>query len=134
MLFERRTKMKVANFPGCCTARVLCNFGGTEVTAGRKASHTLEEVEKWITSKLSGNCSVVITNSDQGVVNQALRNLGFKHSTWMKKRYHSRTKIRLWWKEPKPILTFSRDGFAATCIRQRRFLAHPGTGGFHIIK
>ena len=96
--------MKCVEFPGCCTAFILHDFGGSNLCAGTKAAVAKTKIEAWlkqVMTNTSGNrCLVIMTNNQQKVANGVLLELGFKHSKWMSKTQHSESKIRLWWKEP----------------------------------
>lgn len=96
--------MKSVNFPGCCTAKVLHNLGGTPLAAGRKSNWPEEKLKAWLMVKIRNyrgrSCLVVTTNDQQTTVNKVLKELGFEHSAWMSKTQHSESKLRLWWKEP----------------------------------
>jgi hypothetical protein len=96
--------MRQTDFPGCCTAQILYDLGGTTLSAGRKSNYRKSDIEDWLDDELKmaeGTvCTVIITNDTQLQVNNLLVKRGFKHSAWMKKKQHSDSKIRLWWKEP----------------------------------
>jgi hypothetical protein len=96
--------MKLASFPGCCTAHVLHNLGGSQLSAGRKSPHTKKDLRDWIQLQVDSyagrRCFVVMTNDDQTAANSVLKELGFKHSRWMSKQQHPESRLRLWWKEP----------------------------------
>ena len=96
--------MKLSEFPGCCTAFVAHDLGGTHLSAGKKGKISKTKIKAWLEAQrkeLNGEaCIVIITNNDQKAANSALKELGFKHSTWMSKKQHPESKIRLWWKEP----------------------------------
>jgi len=93
--------MIICNFPGCCNAEIIFNFGGTEVTENDKATISKDSIKAYIERQYtSGRCLVATTNTDQKEANEALKELGFKHSKWMRKNLHPETKIRLWWREP----------------------------------
>jgi hypothetical protein len=95
--------MKVQGFPMCCNAHILNDFGGTQLTSGKKKTGTygqlLEDLDHYIKS-YGNKCLVAFTNSEQVLPNKALRYMGFKHSVWMSKAQHPETKLRLWWREP----------------------------------
>jgi hypothetical protein len=97
-------KMHSRPFPGCCTASVLFNLGGTDLSQGRKSNFTKAKLAAWLKDEIAGAAGhevlVVMTNNEQLVANRLLRNLGFKSSKWMKKKTHSNSQVRLWWKEP----------------------------------
>lgn len=96
--------MKLSSFPGCCTARVLHDLGGTGLSAGRKSAHDKLTVKKWLANKVKDHkglsCLVIMTNNQQATANTALKELGFECSDWMKKAQHPESRLRLWWKEP----------------------------------
>ncbi len=98
--------MIVRDFPHCCTAKIIADFGESIVAEGGDRPVTLEEVTDYLKEKIDRYANgifsgyavlVAITNSDQKTASKALRQLGFKHSTWMQKKQHPDTKIRLWW-------------------------------------
>jgi len=97
--------MKAVEFPGCCTAIICHDFGGTPLAAGRKSAVAKAKIKEWLKEErhltLGRRCLVVMTNNQQTAANSVLLELGFKHSAWMSKSQHSESKIRLWWKEPK---------------------------------
>jgi len=96
--------MKRSEFPGCCTAFVCHDLGGTSLSSGHKGPVAKARIKEWLKKtrqNLNGKaCLVVMTNDDQQTANSVLLELGFKHSAWMSKKHHSESKIRLWWKEP----------------------------------
>lgn len=96
--------MNSASFPGCCTATILHNFGGTDITVGTRTRKSKEAIRKYLQQKLDWakgyHCLVVITNSEQKAANAVLKELGFEHSDWMSKYHHPESKIRLWWFPP----------------------------------
>lgn len=97
--------MKTLEFPHCCTAKLMVDFGESIYAEGGDQEYSLKQVEKFIKGEFTNwyNNSLafftVVTNSDQKIANKALRNLKFKHSKWMSKTAHPETKVRLWWKE-----------------------------------
>lgn len=96
--------MKTKNFPGCCTAVIYHDFGGSNLCAGTTEDVAREKITTWLNNKIAVSkgwkCIVIITNSEQKIANKVLLDLGFKHSKWMSKNQHPESKIRLWWKEP----------------------------------
>lgn len=90
-------------FPMCCTARIICDFGGTLTSAGDTGPTDEAELRKWIKGRMKyksrGTVMVGITNSSQKIANKILLELGFSHSKWMSKAQHRGTKMRLWWKQ-----------------------------------
>lgn len=97
--------MKHESFPMCCTATIIYDFGQTRLSAGRTAPRSEDSIRSFIQERMggyatgSGRLFVAITNSDQKTAAKVLRELGFSHSKWMSKIQHSRTKMRLWWKQ-----------------------------------
>lgn len=97
--------MKNLEFPHCCTASILVDFGESEVAEGGAKIYSVKEIEGYIVAQLNSYYNahmaavVVTTNSEQTRANAALRNLKFEHSTWMSKKQHRETKVRLWWKQ-----------------------------------
>lgn len=95
--------MHESEFPMCCTAKVVCDFGGTRTSAGNQGPTDEDELRKWLRNKIryksKGTVLVAMTNSTQKVANKVLRELGFSHSKWMSKSQHRSTKLRLWWKQ-----------------------------------
>ena len=95
--------MKTLDFPHCCTAKIVADFGESVFAEGGAKDYTLKEVESFLKAAIkdiynSKRAAIVATtNSDQKIANKALRNLGFSHSNWMSKEQHSKTKIRIWW-------------------------------------
>ena len=95
--------MKTKEFPLCCTAKVICDFGGTRTSEGDWGATDEKKLRREIKDQLrwqsKGTVLVAITNSTQKVASKVLRELGFFHSKWMSKSQHRSTKIRLWWKQ-----------------------------------
>ena len=99
--------MKIYDFPNCCTARIMLDFGDTWTSGMQTAKADFDKLEKDIDSNIriyGDNLLTAITNNQQTTINNLLRKYGFKHSTWMSKRTHSDTKLRLWWREPNKRL------------------------------
>lgn len=98
--------MQTLEFPHCCTAKLIVDFGESSIAEGGNGLYSLEQIEEYLEKQLHSwyNKSLalftVITNNEQKVANKALRNLGFNHSKWISKEIHPETKVRLWWKEP----------------------------------
>lgn len=101
--------MKRVSFPHCCTASIIIDLGESIVAEGGPKNYSVEEIENFIRDSFKSvycaneAATVIITNSDQKRANKALRNLGFEHSTWMSKKAHKNTKIRLWWKQTSKV-------------------------------
>jgi hypothetical protein len=103
--------MECMRFPGCCAAEVMFNFGGhANCAVGKYNKRTVDEIKIWIQKiikarRISGffpetildPTFVVITNDGQTSANKALRELGFSHSPWIKKKQHPDSRIRIWW-------------------------------------
>ena len=96
--------MKTHPFPHCCTAKIISDFGESVFAEGGNRSVTYDEIKAYINAQLLSYYNahlamyVVITNSHQITANKVLLDLKFKHSSWMKKKQHPGTKVRLWWK------------------------------------
>ena len=97
--------MRIRDFPHCCTAKIIVDFGESDVAEGGAWPVTQEEIESYILGKIErysqpfyGYATLVATtNNEQKTANKVLLKLGFKHSTWMSKKAHKNTKVRLWW-------------------------------------
>lgn len=97
--------MKSQGFPGCCTATILYDFGGTKLSMGDRFGKTKTQIRGYLRKKINElknyHCLVIITNNQQDAANEVLEELGFQHSKWMSKVPHPESKIRLWWRPPK---------------------------------
>ena len=97
--------MNTVNFPACCTAIIINNFGESAVAEGGNKKYTEEQIEKYIKETVDLHrqfgkaLAVVTTNSEQTVANKVLRKLKFKHSKWVSKKQHAETKVRIWYLE-----------------------------------
>jgi hypothetical protein len=97
--------MILENFPSCCTLRIASQFGESYTAEGGCTQYSRQDVKDFIELALTRQRSVghaalvVTTNNEQKMVNSILNELEFKHSSWMSKRTHSDTKVRIWWKE-----------------------------------
>ena len=91
--------MEIEDFPCCCTAKVLKNFGETHVTEGqfvKEEEKALEErIVKYTNRYSSLAVLTTITNSEQKTANKVLKKLGFKSTKWLKKVQHKETKINI---------------------------------------
>lgn len=96
--------MRNKEFPGCCTARVVYDFGGTMTSAFNTGGVTKARIKAYLRLRIKSakgiECLIATTNDDQTEANQALEEMGFNCSDWMHKKRHSETKLKLWWKEP----------------------------------
>lgn len=96
--------MVTVDFPACCTAVIMKDFGESGVAEGGDKLYTEKQIESYINKTINiqrkyGKAMVVATtNSEQKVANKVLRKLGFKYSKWSSKNQHKNTKIRLWYK------------------------------------
>ena len=96
--------MKTYSFPHCCTAKVITDFGESNIAEGGNRSVTYEEIKTYIETQLKSYYTqhlamfVIITNSEQVTANKVLLDMKFGHSPWMEKGQHPETKVRLWWK------------------------------------
>ena len=97
--------MKKLEFPYCCTASILVDFGESDIAEGGAKNYSVEKIKNYIMGALNSPyvvndaAVVIITNTEQSKVNEVLRSLKFEHSTWMAKEQHEETKIRIWWKQ-----------------------------------
>lgn len=91
------------DFPSCCTAMILSQFGESEVAEGGYEEQNFKRLKSYIEHNLKAIRSqgfamvCVTTNNEQKITNKVLLEIGFKHSAWMSKTNHPETKIRLWW-------------------------------------
>ena len=96
--------MRNKQFPGCCTARVVYDFGGTMTAEFNTSKIAKSKIKAYLRLKIKQargrECLIATTNDDQHQANQALEELGFNCSDWMSKETHAETKLKLWWKEP----------------------------------
>lgn len=96
--------MKIVDFPLCCTASIIFDFGGTALSAGKKEAESVESLRqrlKTLVDIYGCDLLVAITNSEQKNANKVLLEAEFEHTPWMSKKAHAESKIRLWWKKPK---------------------------------
>lgn len=91
--------MMVHDFPGCCSAQVIGDLGGTKTSYGRtdkiETDTLIKEIVEYRWFKTDGIISAT-TNSDQREAAKALRKLGFKSSVSSKSGNHGK-KIRIWY-------------------------------------
>jgi hypothetical protein len=108
----KRSKVmtEVRDFPMCCTAKVVVNFGSSSTTSGdgeHVSKKTLmKEIKAHMEStyyKSKGFLSAV-TTSQQVPAIEALTELGWESTPWMTKRSHSNYPIKLWWYPMKGYL------------------------------
>lgn len=92
------------SFPFCCTGVILGGFGesGTAVVrSGSSSNRTEEGIKASIFDAARRNTRdafiCVTTNNEQTLLNKVLLDEGFSHSTWMTKRAHPNTRVRMWW-------------------------------------
>lgn len=93
--------MQLTDFTNCCNAKILYDFGETDLSAcgqdiDRHMETHLDEAIQYHRRMLL----VAITSNEQTTINGLLRSKGFKHSSWMGKNQHPETQIRLWWRKP----------------------------------
>lgn len=112
--------MKLEEMPGCCTARVLFDFGGSRHAMHRRYKVTAEELEVeykkateaydifvdedeftedcWNFGAAAGNAVMVAcTTTEQAVANEFLQSKGFLRAGPYKKPKHPETGLYLWW-------------------------------------
>lgn len=93
--------MRIREFPACCSARVISDFGGT-VFSTEERRFTAETIRDFIDDFVSRNGRYLVTattNRAQENANRALREYGFEHTPWMRAGDHG-SEIRLWWLRP----------------------------------
>lgn len=95
---------KIDEFPNCCTANILYDLGGTDLSGLDRQATEEKELRAWLKDVIAEyreqRLLIIITNDAQDIANDILRELNFRSSRWMKKRAHPNSQIRLWWKEP----------------------------------
>ena len=92
--------MRVHEFPGCCSAHIIGDLGGTGTSYGRSDVRTVKELfnelyAKSVWIKRNGIISAT-TNSDQKEANRFLRKMGFRSSKPSASGTHGKS-IRIWW-------------------------------------
>jgi len=93
--------MRTEEFPNCCTALVLTDFGQTELSGYGNHPVNAVSLEKEIRETIDNTeeiyaVLVATTNSQQKVANKVLKKIGFKGTEQMSKGQH-KTKLTLWW-------------------------------------
>ena len=89
-------------FPYCCTAKVLVDFGETATSEGGSWLASEENMRIVIKEELQSLWSeghalvAATTNNKQKTANKVLRSLGFKRTIWMRKKLHPETLVALW--------------------------------------
>jgi len=94
---------KIMGFPNCCTAHIIYNLGGSELTTMRTSAYHETDLRKWIEEALADyghKVVVAMTNDEQKLANGLLLEYGFNHSPWISKKQHAQSKIRVWWFAP----------------------------------
>lgn len=106
--------VNVEDFPGCCSASVLTNFGQS-TTSEYGYQHKVEynkmyrEVVQAIKSEKSQGVIVAITTDEQTIGIKVLTDLGFTPTAPLKKIRHAERTIQLWhlpvygWKVPGAV-------------------------------
>jgi hypothetical protein len=95
--------IETRDFPYCCTAKILVNFGESCISEGDNFQVDADIVKAELKNqiyleKISGKALVVATtNTQQKTANRVLKELGFSHSEWLQKEQHKNTKVRLWY-------------------------------------
>jgi len=72
--------MKVREYPGCCSAQILCDFGGTSTSEGRKGIVRARDLLNEVLSQgyiRSNGILTATTNEEQREAVKLLRFLGF---------------------------------------------------------
>lgn len=108
--------MRIEEFPGCCTAGVLFDLGGSSAAMHRDEALTMEELEveyKRATTRhdlfstyddedeyenRAGNAVLVAcTTTEQETANEFLKSKGFLCAGPYSKPKHPETGLYLWW-------------------------------------
>lgn len=95
--------MEIKDFPHCCTARIVVNFGESDVAEGGDQAIDEQELDQYLadrehTYRAFGMAMLVATTNDQQTTaNKVFLRRGYKHSKWMSKSTHPETKVRLWY-------------------------------------
>ena len=92
--------LTIQEFPGCCNAYIISNFGGTS-TAFIRRPLTQKQIEKDLNYYIEfygGKLLTATTNNKQITANRALKACGFKRTPYMDKLHHPETKLALWHK------------------------------------
>lgn len=107
--------MRIKDFPYCCTAKIIVDFGGTETSEG-DIGEIPEDVllaqfckqAVYFGSRIGRSTAILtaITNNEQKVANDLLKKIGFKSSKWMSKEQHPETKIKLWYIERSKFVEY----------------------------
>lgn len=94
--------MKVMSFPGCCTTKILVEFGQERAAEFREAipkDNTPENLERTLLScKRMGNgmvTAILTQNQTHGIA--LLEGAGFKNTGWMSKDAHPENEIALFY-------------------------------------
>jgi hypothetical protein len=90
------------DFPYCCTARIICDFGESTISEGDHNKPNENTMLNAVILKILYGISTqavftAITNSEQKVAIRVLKALKFKSTRWMAKGQHPETHIKLWW-------------------------------------
>lgn len=95
--------VETLDFPHCCTAMLLVNFGESFAAEGGPYRTDKKKMCTQIVRALinqhdeGGAVAVAMTNSEQATANELLAALGFRSSRWMGKKEHYDTTVKLWW-------------------------------------
>lgn len=96
--------MRIVEFPGCCTAKIIMGFGGTETASWEirpKGNMTIEdELRKFLTTEIKRYKNyatfVATTVTEQVTANKVLKEMGFVPSEPMAKNSHANTQLIVW--------------------------------------
>ena len=98
--------VRIADFPNCCTAYIIHDFGNTRQAFKDNTKYTIKETIANIEQAIidmpnikADYCGLIIaiTNSEQIVVHKALQKIGFKRVKQdFKKHRHRETTLQLW--------------------------------------
>lgn len=96
--------MYLEDFPACCTAKIICDFGGEESWEyeENEVENDVDDIIKWCNQKIpmltvdGFGLVVAITTDVQKYTNEALEKLGFYHHEAEKGRNHETGKLHMW--------------------------------------
>lgn len=111
--------MRIQDFPGCCTAKIVLGFGGTGTASWEirpKGNRTIESelkefLEREIVRYKNYAVFVATTNTQQVLANKVLAEVGFVPTNPLPKNQHRETDLIVWHcplkehplNQPKPI-------------------------------
>lgn len=96
--------MEIREFPLCCTAKIIVDFGGTHTSGGQTSKISREDLDRDLKYNIrfyGRYALIVMLNSDQKVAHKVLKDNGFEQgSPYMPKLEHSENKLKLYFRRP----------------------------------